>query len=240
MEKHRQLTLTPRLQLLTDWIGRGAHVVDVGTDHGYLPAWLILNHRTPFVIASDLRKGPLCHAQETAKRFGLSEKINFRLCDGLSGISPGEVDTIIIAGMGGENIAAILSAAPWTKDGYHMMLLQPMSRAEELRVFLIKHGYQICREQLVRDRGVLYPVMYVLSGQMSLKIGQIYGGACLLYDPLENQYLIEQIIRLHLAVAGLNRSSLPDDQKKADRLRDVISALLAMREEWRHANCRTN
>ena len=65
----------------------------------------------------------------------------------------------------------------------------------------------------------------------------IWGGAKLLHDPLGDRYIIEKIIRLQGAVAGLNRSASPEDGKKADRVRDILTALLAMREEWRHANC---
>ena len=72
---------------------------------------------------------------------------------------------------------------------------------------------------------------------MPLSLGQLWGGAKLLHDPLGDRYIIEKIIRLQGAVAGLNRSSRPEDGKKADRARDILTALLAMREEWRHANC---
>jgi tRNA (adenine22-N1)-methyltransferase len=75
---------------------------------------------------------------------------------------------------------------------------------------------------------------------MSLTIGEQYGGVALLHDPLEDRYLIEWIIRMQRAVAGLNHSSEPGDRRKADQLREIIAALLSMREEWRDANSRTN
>lgn len=236
MNKHGKLELTPRLQRLADWVGSGTRIADIGTDHGYLPVWLVLNGRCPFAIASDLRKGPLSRAKKTAASYGVSDQVELRLCDGLTGIAPEEADTIIIAGMGGENIASILTAAPWTVDGRHTFLLQPMSRAEVLRGFLSDHGYRILREQLVLDRGMIYPVMQVMAGRMTLSTGQRHGGAELLHDPLEDRYLIEHIIRLQGAVAGLNRSGVSADQKKADHLREIITALMELREEWRHAN----
>ena len=139
--------------------------------------------------------------------------------------------------MGGENIASILAAAPWTADGRHTLLLQPQTHAEDLRRFLMDHGYAIRREALVYDRGTIYPCMEAAGGEMTLSLGQLWGGAKLLHDPLGDRYIIEKIIRLQGAVAGLNRSSRPEDGKKADRARDILTALLAMREEWRHANC---
>ena len=234
MAKH--LELTPRLQLLADWVPQGAKLADVGTDHAYLPVWLVLHGRVASAIASDLRKGPLERARETGRTYG-AESIDFRLGNGLAFIRPEEADTIVIAGMGGENIASILAAAPWTADGQHTLLLSPHTKAEELRLFLMDHGYAIRREALVYDRGTIYPVMEAAGGEMTLSLGQLWGGAKLLRDPLGDRYLIEKIIRLQGAVAGLNRSSRPEDGKKADRARDILTALLAMREEWRHANC---
>lgn len=232
----RHLELSPRLRLLAGWVRPGAHIADVGTDHAYLPVWLTLRGRVASAIASDLREGPLERARETGRTWGTAG-IDFRLCDGLSGIRPEEADTIVIAGMGGENIAAILAAAPWTADGAHTLLLQPQTRAEDLRRFLSEHGCRIIREALVRDRGILYPCIEAEAGREALTLGQIYGGAKLLHDPLGEQYIIAKIIRLQSAVAGLNRAGSPENQKKADGLREILTALLSMREEWRHANC---
>ena len=232
----RQLELSPRLQKLAGWVPEGARVADVGTDHAYLPVWLTLHGRVTSAIASDLRKGPLDRARETGRTWGVEALLDFRLGNGLEGIRPEEADTIVIAGMGGENIASILAAAPWTKDGQHTLLLQPQTHAEDLRRFLMDHGYAIRREALVYDRGILYPVMEVTVGEMTLTPGQLWGGAKLLHDPLGERYIIEKIIRLQGAVAGLNRSGAAADHAKADGLRDILTALLAMREEWRHAN----
>lgn len=232
----RHLELSPRLRLLAGWVRPGARVADVGTDHAYLPVWLMLHDRVTSAIASDLREGPLGRARETGRTHGAAG-LDFRLCDGLSGIRPDEADTIVISGMGGENIAAILAAAPWTADGAHTLLLQPQTRAEDLRRFLSEHGCRIVREALVRDRGILYPCMEVTAGREPLTLGQIYGGAKLLRDPLGEQYIIAKILRLQSALAGLNRAGGPENQEKADGLRDILTALLSMREEWRHANC---
>lgn len=237
MAKHNKgLTLTSRLQLLADWVPQGAAFADVGTDHAYLPVWLVLQGRVRSAIASDLRKGPLQRARETGRTYG-AEGIDYRLGNGLETVQSHEADVIAIAGMGGENIASILEAAPWTADGKHTLLLAPHTKAELLRRWLMEHGYIILREALVRDRGTLYPVMEVTAGEMHLTEGQIWGGAKLLCDPLGERYIIERIIRLQGAVAGSNRSERPEDREKTERLRDTLTALLELREEWRHANC---
>lgn len=230
----KHLELTPRLRLLADWVPQGAKFADIGTDHAYLPVWLTLEGRLQHAIASDLRKGPLERARATGEVYG-AENIDYRLANGLADVAPEEADVIAIAGMGGETIAAILSAAPWTADGHHTLLLQPMTKDHELRRYLAEHNYCITREALVYDRGTIYPVMEVRAGHMELSIGQLYGGARLMHDPLGDRYLIEKIIRLLGIVAGINRAE--NQQEKADQIRDAITSLLNMREEWRYANC---
>lgn len=231
----RDFELTPRLRLLADWVPPGARLADVGTDHGYLPVWLRLHGRVVSAIACDLREGPLARARETGRTYG-ADGLDYRLGNGLEVVSPEEADTVVIAGMGGENIAAILARAPWTAGGRHRLLLQPQTRAEVLRAFLAENGYAIRREALVKDRGTIYPVMEAGGGEMSLTLGQLHGGAALLHDPLGERYIIQKIIRLQTAVAGLNRSG--GGREKADALREIITALLSMREEWRRANSR--
>ena len=171
---------------------------------------------------------------------GLEERITYRLGNGLAAVAPEACDTIVIAGMGGENIAQILAGAPWTADGRHTLLLQPQSRAEALRRFLAEHGYAIAREALVRDRGFLYPVIEAGAGEMHLTLGQQWAGADLLHDPLGDRYIIEKIIQLQAAAAGSNRASAPEARARGDYARAVITEFLQMREEWRHANCPGN
>ncbi len=228
----RDLELTPRLRFLADRVPSGARLADVGTDHAYLPVWLRLHGRVVSAIACDLREGPLSRARETGQTWGV-DGVEYRLGNGLEVVSPEEADTIVIAGMGGENIAAILSRAPWTAGGGHTLLLQPQSKAEVLRGFLAENGYVIRREALVEDRGTLYPVMEAGGGKMSLTLGQLYGGAALLHDPLGDRYIVERIIRLQIAVAGINRSG--GSREKGEALREIITALLFMREERRRA-----
>ena len=111
-----ELELTPRLRQAAQWVPQGVRLADIGTDHGHLPIWLMLQGRIQSAIAADLRPGPLSRARENARRYGVTG-IDFRLCDGLSAIRAEECDAVVIAGMGGENIAAILAAAPWTLCG---------------------------------------------------------------------------------------------------------------------------
>lgn len=232
----RYLELSPRLRLLADWVPQGVSFADIGTDHGYLPVWLRLHGRVRCAIACDLRQGPLERARATGQFYG-ADGIDYRLADGLAALRPEEAEYIAIAGMGGENIISILNAAPWTADGHHTLLLMPHTKAYELRAYLASHGFSILREKLVRERGTLYPAMMVTAGEMTLSDAQCLAGAGLLHDPLGERYIIEQIIRLQMALAGAKQSRRPGEQQKAEHLRESLKALLEWREEWRHANC---
>ena len=236
-ETMRALELPPRLRLIAGWVPEGAYLADVGTDHGYLPTWLRLHGKIQGAVASDLRPGPLERAKVTGSLYG-TDNIEYRLCNGLAGIRPSEVDTVTIAGMGGETILSILKAAPWTADGQHTLLLQPQSHEEMVRQYLAENGFAITREALVRDRGTLYTVMEAKAGKMELSLSQVWGGVRLAHDPLADRYIVEKIVRTQMALAGAKRSTRL--QARTEELRETLTALLRAREEWRHANRRTN
>lgn len=225
------LTLQPRLHAISSLVPDGAKLVDVGTDHGFIPVRLLLDDRIQTAIASDIGAAPLDHARRTAEQFGVTERVDFRLCDGLCGISEHEVDTVVIAGMGGDNIAAILSAAPWTKNGT-LLLLQPMSKAEVLRRYLPENGYRVIAEQLVADKGVIYPILTVRGGEMSPATEpEAWGGFLLQSDPLRNRYLDERILSLRRAASGLEKAKDESTRKRREELLSVISALERQRGE---------
>ena len=125
----------------------------------------------------------------------------------------------MIAGMGGETILSILKAAPWTADDHHTLLLQPQTHEELVRQYLAGNGFIITREALVRDRGTLYTVMEARAGKAELTLTQIWGGVCLLQDPLADRYIIEKIVRTQAALAGAKRSARPADAERAEELR---------------------
>ena len=212
----RQLQLQPRLQLLADMVPAGCRLADVGTDHGYLPVWLLQRGRTQSAIAADIGAEPLAHARRTAEEYGV-EGMDFRLCDGLRDIAPDEVDTVVIAGMGGETIIAILESAAWTKDGAHTLLLQPMTKAAELRRWLSVNGYAFTEERLVWDKNYLYPVLRVNGGVCpALTELQTLTGVLLDGDPLYADYLSQHIEKLLHIAKGLRRSGREDALRRAE------------------------
>ena len=223
----KELQLQPRLQMLADLVPPGAILADVGTDHGYLPVYLLQKGAIKRAIASDIGAEPLDHARRTAEEYGAA--LELRLCDGLAGIAPHEVDTVVIAGMGGESIISILSAAPWTKDGCRL-ILQPMTRQELLRRWLAENGYRFTAEHLVEDKGTIYPILCVEGGeQPSLSEAETYAGLLLADDPLYGEYLTRQMARLQKAADGMRRSQ--DKACKADALDSLCEALAEKRRQ---------
>ena len=223
------MELTPRLQAIADQVPQGARFADVGTDHGYLPVWLLLSGRIDSAIATDLREGPLNRSRETARRFGVEERVMFRLCDGLSAVRPEEIDTVVIAGMGGETIISILEAAAWTKEGT-LLLLQPMTKCAELRLWLQNQGYQITEERIACEGNKLYSILTVRGGEMppmspaELWAGRQNGG------PQRLEYLDQVRNKAERALRGQQAARTPDHSKVAGLIR-VLSGLNTMEKE---------
>ncbi len=223
------MELTPRLQGLADLVQQGTRLADVGTDHAYLPVWLLLQGRITSAIAADLRPGPLSRARETAERYGVGPRISFRLCDGLSNISPDEVDVIAIAGLGGETIAAILEAAPWTREGKRL-LLQPMTSFPDLRLWLQRNGYSIEQEYIVREGKRLYSIWDTVGGSMPpYTPGELWAGRRS-REPLRSAYVSMIAEKVNKALQGHLAASAPDPLE-IDRLNRVLAELQAMEQE---------
>lgn len=206
--------LPARLRAVAGAVPSCRVLADIGTDHGYVPAALLLAGRAERAVAADLRPGPLESAKRTARLCGVEDRIDFRLGDGLRVLAPGEADCAVVAGMGGETVAAILAAAPWAREGL-TLILQPASRAELLRRWLPENGYAIRAERLAEDRGRLYPILTVSGGAMApLTEAEAWGGARLEGDPLRGRYLEERAARLERAAGGLARSPAPEARAK--------------------------
>lgn len=152
--------LDARLLCAAQMVSEGAFVADIGTDHAYLPVYLMETGRAVKAIAADIGEGPCASARRTVTAAKLENRIDVRVGDGLSVITSEEQEQltdIVIAGMGGETIREILSAAPWCKRC--RLVLQPMTKAELLRAFLFDNGFTIEEEHLIRDGRHLYTVM---------------------------------------------------------------------------------
>ena len=138
-----------RLECIADLVRPGSRLADIGTDHAYLPVALVGSGKCPSALACDVREGPLQNAKKAVEAAGLADRIECRLGDGLSVVGADEADEIVIAGMGGETIVAIMAACPWSGEPGRRYLLQPMTHAEDLRRHLFAAGFEIGQELTV-------------------------------------------------------------------------------------------
>lgn len=153
------IRLDGRLTLCAEYVREGSRLADIGTDHGYLPISLVQRGVAASALACDINPMPLSSARENIARYHLEDKISVRLSDGLSSISPNEVDDIVIAGMGGELIVRILSDCAWVKDGAKRLILQPMTRYEKLLSWLYQNGFAIDSQRAAFSDGKYYTVI---------------------------------------------------------------------------------
>lgn len=225
------MDLTPRLRAAAQLVPPGALFADIGTDHAYLPVWLILQGVIDRAIASDLRCGPLDRARETAEKYSVADKMEFRLCDGLTGLSPGEANAIAIAGMGGETIAHILARAPWTRGEGITLILQPMSSQPDLRAWLAGNGYDVEQEYLAREEKNLYTIMLVRGGAMpALTPAELWAGRQS-RDPLRGEHLTRLISKARRALEGQHAAAQKDETAIA-QWGQILKGLTEMKEEW--------
>ena len=150
--------LSKRLSVIASFVDKGSSVCDVGTDHGYLPAFLYIYGKCKSIIATDINSKPLKSAQKNLERLGAG-KVRLILCDGLDKVDRKDADTVIIAGMGGEVISGIIDRAPFLRDGTVKLILQPTTSAGNLRVYLSQNGFCVEHEQAVCENGKVYSVM---------------------------------------------------------------------------------
>ena len=195
------IRLSPRLQMVADFVPPCACAADIGTDHGYLPIWLLQNGVIRSAIAADIHAGPLANARQSAAAYDLEERFRFVQADGLRFPDAQAADVVAIAGMGGETICAILAAAPWLRQG-KQLALQPQSKVPELTDWLWRNGFTIEDAALCRDAGKRYLALRVL-GQTAAQAYTVEQLLLRRRDPLLPEHLTEEIRRQTRARAGM-------------------------------------
>lgn len=163
------MRLTPRLKTIADLIDGSDKMADVGTDHAYLPVYLLRNGKAKNAIAADVNQGPLNNAKSTIAQFGLSDDIETRLGSGIEPIEPGEIDTLVVAGMGGLLIRDILSYDMGKLKTINKLILQPMIAQDELRKWLIINGFKIIDERLAQEEEKLYEIIVAEKGEETIE-----------------------------------------------------------------------
>ena len=206
--------ISNRLTTAAALVTQGYTLADVGTDHGYIPIYLLQQKKIPAAIAMDINEGPLERAKEHIALYGLQAYIQTRLSDGVAALKPGEVEAVLIAGMGGGLVMHILKDGEKVCQSAKELILQPQSEIEHVREFLREKGYTILAEDMVYEDGKFYPMMKVqYQGENEnaqkasevLKLSDLYGGLLLqnrhpvLKTFLEKEKLIYTGIKQNLA-----------------------------------------
>ncbi len=199
------MELSNRLQAIADCITKGNSVADIGTDHAYLPIFLIDNNISNNIIASDIVEGPVQNALSNVKKHNMDKEIRIIQASGLNGITD-SIDTIIIAGMGGMLIIDIISDDLDIAYGAKELILQPMKNSIELRKFLVKNKFKIVEEKIGIDEDKFYEIIKVVKGTMIIN------------NPLE--YEVTSVLR-----KNRDKSTKLFIEKKIDTTKNIIKRL---------------
>ena len=208
--------MNKRLEMIAEMVSDGKGLVDVGTDHGYLPVWLARKGYTGRLFASDINSAPLESARKTARE---------------ADCPPDQIDTIVIAGMGGDLICRILDRAEFCLDEAYTLILQPMTKAEVLRYWLVNNGFELIEERLVRDGGILYQIIKArFWGNMPLSDAELFAGALknIRSEPLCGEWLDALIRRFEKEERGL-LSAAGTEESKLSICRGIRDGLIEMK-----------
>lgn len=156
--------LSQRLQAVVNYIPHGARLADIGSDHAYLPCYAVKKGIASFAIAGEVVDGPFLSAKAQVEAEGLTEQVLVRKGNGLEVISPGEIDCITIAGMGGALIASILEDGKSKLDFVKRLVLQPNVSANSIRSWLIDHGWELIAEEILEEDGKFYEILAAEKG----------------------------------------------------------------------------
>lgn len=212
------MELSKRLKAVAGLVTEGASVADIGTDHGYVPIWLIQSGRAAKVIAMDVNEGPLERARGHIRSKRLENVIFTRKSDGLQALHVGEADTMIAAGMGGGLVIRILEDSPEITADLKEFILQPQSEIHKVREYLNRHGYRSVEEDMVEEDGKYYPMMKVIPTEQK---GLYAEGVPAAEEELEyGKYLLE---KGHPVMGEYLKKELSVNQGVYEKLRVQVS-----------------
>ncbi len=217
------LILSPRLECVADFVSNKT-VADIGTDHGKLLIALAQNGKLKKGIGSDVAEGPASACRSNVLSFGFSDIIEIRVGDGLKTLVPGEAETVVIAGMGGELIAKILGACPETVRSAKEFVLQPMTNADKLLALLPELGIKVTDGCLAKEGDKLYRIFKCMPGKSELTPFETVICPVFKNDPLLSLLLAQELNKAQKKLSGL-QSGKNDAKAECDALRALIKEL---------------
>lgn len=227
------MKLGARLAAIAAYILPGSRVADIGTDHGYLAVHLVEQGGVDYVVAGDIHEGPIASARALVERRGLETKIRVRLGNGLAVVRPEEVDMVVIAGMGGTTMVQILAKQDNLTSQLKQLILQPMVGAGTLRNWLVKNGFALINERLVKEEGRIYEIIVARPGSYVPENVMLAEFGPLLWenrDPLLKEYWQEIVAHLQDVQDSLRRSAQGTDHPK---YRENMAKILFLKERIR-------
>ena len=231
-----RVILDDRLKAAADFVRQGAYFADIGTDHAYLPVFLLEEGRIRHAYASDVSRGPVAAAEAHIAASGVGDRITLRLADGLHGLPKDapDVTDIAVCGMGGELILRLIEEAPFVKKSGIRLILQPMSRANVLRRYLAENGFSIEKETLSRAAGRIYTCMCVSYTGTPYEISELeatLGKAHLSapHTPIFYDYVAAKLRSAEKKLLGMKRGGL--DTAEEEAFADALRCILNRKEE---------
>ncbi|HHT89219.1 MAG TPA: SAM-dependent methyltransferase [Clostridiales bacterium] len=239
------MQLSKRLQAVADMVTFGSRVADIGCDHAYTAIYLLTNGISPYVVAMDVNQGPLDRARKNIERYGVVDKVSIRKSDGLKMLNSGEVDTILIAGMGARLMVQILTSRLDIVASVNELVLQPQSEIHLVRKTVKELGYLIIKENMVKEDGKYYVILKIACNKQNLnsdeyqliKPEHIYFGRLLLEEknPVLLDYLHAEMHKhqklYHELSAQPTNQSVMRQNEIAEMLRLIDQAISCYEEE---------
>ena len=222
--------ISKRLELVASFVSQGAVLLDVGSDHAYLPIELVERGQIKSAIAGEVVEGPYQSAVKNVEAHGLKEKIQVRLANGLAVFEDvDQVSVITIAGMGGRLIARILEEGLDKLASVERLILQPNNREDDLRIWLQDHGFQIVAESILEEAGKFYEILVVEAGQMKLSASDVRFGPFLSKEvsPVFIKKWQKEATKLEFALNQIPEKNLEERQVLADKIQAIKEVLHA-------------
>ncbi|CAL3575984.1 TPA: tRNA (adenine(22)-N(1))-methyltransferase TrmK [Streptococcus pneumoniae] len=220
--------ISKRLELVASFVPQGAILLDVGSDHAYLPIELVERGKIESAIAGEVVEGPYQSAVKNVEAHGLEEKIQVRLANGLAAFEEEDrVSVITIAGMGGRLIARILEEGLGKLANVERLILQPNNREDDLRIWLQDHGFQIVAESILEEAGKFYEILVVEAGQMKLSASDVRFGPFLSKEvsPVFVQKWQKEAEKLEFALGQISEKNLEERQVLVDKIQAIKEVL---------------